>query len=57
MLIWYHGIARGPLLSIQTKTVQTFVVWRHNGVKIADFAQFTDFEWNIGQNGISQEKI
>ena len=44
MLIWYHSIAMGLLISYIPTRVQTSRVWRQNDVTIAEFAHIGDFQ-------------
>ena len=56
MLIWYHCIAMGLLFPYIPQKVIITHVWHHNDVIIDDFAQFGDFQWNIGQSLIFCQK-
>ena len=52
MLILYHSKTMGLFFPYIPKQVQITRTWRHNVVIIADFANFDDFQWNMGQNWI-----
>ena len=56
MLIWYHNIAMSLCFSYIPKNVQISRVGRHNDIIIAEFAQFCNFQWHIGQNWIFCQK-
>ena len=53
LVLWY---SYGSPLSIHTKKVQTYHVWRHNDIIIVDFAQIADLQWNIGHKWIFRQK-